>query len=440
MPALGGKPRRILEQAGWADWSRSGKLLAAVRIVNGERILELRDAEGNGPRELFRTRGGISFVRFSPDDRWIAFAHHPDLTQSMGEIRIVRPDGTVSRALTPRLETAWGLDWNPRTGEIWFTGKQGPQNLLWAVTTGGRRREVYAFPEQLVLQSIQPGSNRCLLTSWQQRGVMMVQSDAGPARDMSWLGYTRITDLSPDRKRLLFVDDGPTDRSTGAYIRSIEGGDAVKLSDSEPGRFSPDGKWVIGLTRNFPRKLSLFPVEAGASRVLETLGLEVAADPSFLDGDTVLFVGAANGARHVWRIRTDGSGLTLVGAQDCDLPQPNPALDALVCEGGPGNRAIFVYPMDGGPGRKLHEISGERRFWYARFNSRGDRIFAVTNDREFFTLDAQTGKVLAQETLPAPLQEGYSALIDAIFDSDARTRAYSFNVYASHLYLATGLR
>ena len=439
MPALGGKPRRILEQAGWADWSHSGKLLAAVRNAQGERILELRDADGNQPRELFRTRGGISFVRFSPDDRWIAFSHHPNVAESNGEVRIVRPDGTSARTLTPNLETCWGLDWNPLTGEVWFTGYQGSRNLLWAVTTGGRRREVYTFPEQLVLQSIQPESNRCLLTSRQQRGVLMVRSDATPGRDMSWLGYTRITDLSPDRKRLLFVDVGPTARSSGAYIRSIDGGDAVKLSDWEPGRFSPDGSWIVGITTTSPTQLALFPVEAGASAVLKTPGME-ATDPSFLDADTILFVGAANGVRRVWRIRTDGGGLSLVGAQDCDLPQPNPTRNALVCEGGPGNRAIFVYPMDGGPGRKLYEISGPRRFWYARFNTGGDRIYAVASDREFFTLDAQTGKVIAQETLPPPPQEGHSELIDATLDSDAAVQAYSLNLYASRLYLASGLK
>ena len=439
MPALGGKPRRILEQASWADWSRSGKLLAAVRHTGGERILELRDADGNGPHELFRTRGAISFVRFSPDDQWIAFTHHPDVSESAGEVRIVRPDGTSARALTPVLEKCWGLDWNPRTGEIWFTGSQGSQNLLWAITTGGRRREVYAFTDQLVLQSIQPESNRCLLTSQKLRGVLLVRSEAIPARDMSWMRYTRITDLSPDRKRLLFYEDGTTARSGGAYIRPIDGGDAVKLSDWEPGRFSPDGKWIVGLTKDSPSRLTLFPVEAGASRVLETPGMQ-AADPSFLDADTMLFVGAANGVRRVWRIRTDGSGLSLVGAQDCDLPQPNPARNAFVCEGGTGNRAIFVYPMDGGPGRKLHELSGGRRFWYARFNGRGDRIYAVASDREFFTLDAQTGRVLAQETLPPPLEEGYSELIDATLDSEASIQAYSLNLYASHLYLASGLR
>jgi hypothetical protein len=439
MPALGGKPRRILDQAGWADWSRSGKLLAVVRHANGERILELRDADGTQPRELFRTRGAISFVRFSPDDRSIAFAHHPEVTQSGGEVRIVGLDGKSARAVTPEIDSCWGLDWNARTGEIWFTGTQGHRSFLWAVTAAGRRREVYTFPEQLVLQSIQPASNRCLLTSEQQRGVLIVRSAGGPARDLSWLSYTRVTDLSPDRKRLLFVEEGPTPRTSGAYVRSIDGGDAVKLSDWLPGRFSPDGNWVVGLTNELPRQLALFPVEAGASRLLATPGME-ASDPSFLDADTILFVGTASGARRVWRIRTDGSGLSPVGAPDCDFPQPNPGRNALVCEGGPGNRAIFLYPMDGGPGRKLHELSGARRFWYARFNARGDQIFAVASDREFFTFDAQTGRVVAQEILPTPQQEGYSELIDAIFDADAATQAYSLNVYASHLYLASGLR
>src|SRR6185369_1626152 len=44
-PSLGGKPRRILDNAGWADAAKNGQFLVAVRDLGAERVLELRTAE-----------------------------------------------------------------------------------------------------------------------------------------------------------------------------------------------------------------------------------------------------------------------------------------------------------------------------------------------------------------------------------------------------------
>ena len=74
-PSLGGKPRRILDNAGWADVAGNGRFLAVVRDLGAERVLEIRSAEGALQRTLFRTSGVIWFARISPDDKNVAFVH-----------------------------------------------------------------------------------------------------------------------------------------------------------------------------------------------------------------------------------------------------------------------------------------------------------------------------------------------------------------------------
>ncbi|HEY7368995.1 MAG TPA: protein kinase [Thermoanaerobaculia bacterium] len=436
MPALGGRPRPILAEAAWADWSRSGELLAAVRNAGGERVLELRDAEGGNAKELFRTRGSISSVRFSPDDAWIAFIHHPDVQATTGEVQIAAREGGARRVLTG-LQPSLGLDWNDRTGEVWFTTTESGHGVLKAVRPSGRLRVIDSFPDQFILQSIQPGSGRALFTSAKLRGALIVFKNGQP-RDMSWLDYTRVTDVSPDGKTVLFFDRGPTTKTWGTWIRPIDGGEAVRLGSWEPGRFSPDARRIVGISQDAEDngQLVLFPVGAGDSQPLPTPNLS-AEEPTFAGPDRILFVGTREGKPQVWTIRTDGSELRALGAPDCALPRPSPSLQSFVCEGGP---ALFVYPMEGGPGRKIFEHPAGKRLWYARFDSSGERLFAVGADRKFFTLDATSGRVLREETLPVPKSLGYAELIDASVDPEGSIVVYSLNVYSSQMYSVSGLR
>ncbi|HEY7862858.1 MAG TPA: hypothetical protein VIE39_04325, partial [Thermoanaerobaculia bacterium] len=255
------------------------------------------------------------------------------------------------------------------------------------------------------------------------------------------LDFSRVTDISPDLKSILFFDRGPTPKTWGSWIRPIDGGEALRLGGWEPGRFSPDGRWIVGILEDSEGngQLVLFPVGAGDSRPIPTPGL-AAEEPSFAGPDGILFVGTRDGKRQVWTVRTDGSQPRALGAPDCALPQPSPSLRSFVCEGGPAFATLFVYPMDGGAGRRLYEHPSGRRLWYARYDSTGGRIFAVAADRKFVTLDAATGRVLREETLPVPKSLGYAELIDASLDAEGAIVAYSLNVYSSQLYSVSGLR
>jgi eukaryotic-like serine/threonine-protein kinase len=441
-PALGGKPRRLMERAGWADWAKKGNFLVVVRDLGAERVLEVHDAGGAQPRTLFSTRGGIVFVRISPDEKDVAFIHHPSFYDDAGEVRVSGVDGSGSRALTGRFERCTGLDWNHRTEELWFTASRTPyDSVLMAVAPTGRPRPLHVLPDFFALQSVAPAGDRCLLIWRESRLRLIVRAAGGAPRDFSWMGWTLVKDVSPDEQSVLFYDGGTTEKASGVWIRSLDGGDAVRLGDGEPGGFSPDGRFVVATTRPLtgPSQLVLIPVAAGNPRQLTSSDADH-SQPSFAGPDLLLFVRSRGGDREVWTMKTDGGGARPLGAANCGVPSADPSATRFVCAGGEDNRAVFLYPMERGPGQKLIELPPGAAFLYARWSASGDRVMAVTTDRRLFTLDAAKGKVLSEETLPLPGSAGFGPVLSAAVSADGSVQAYTALRSSSGLYLMGGLR
>jgi Tol biopolymer transport system component len=440
-PALGGRPRRILDGAGWADFAPKSRFLVVVRDLGADRVLELRSAEGALQRTLFRTSGAIWFARVSPDEKRVAFMHYPFRLDSAGEVHVAAIDGSGSKPVTQRFEQCQGLDWDAKTGEVWFTASIGTANAsstLWTVGRSGKPRSRYVLPDSFRLQSVSAGGDRLLLTSERERVNLTVRRARENPRDFSWLGWTLVRDISPDGKTVLFYDQGPTEKTAGIWTRPLAGGDAIRLGEGYPGTFSPDGRWVVGVTRPLsgPAELILIPVEAGRTHRLSIGGAHVSA-PSYAGPSTLLFVRAEKGASEVWRIETDGTGARSLGAAGCDLPMASPSRSSFVCVGPEG--ALFIHSMSDRSGRKLYQLAGGGKFIYARWNAAGDRIFAVTRDRRVLTIDSSTGSLVREETLPlAASVQG--RLLEAALDADAGVQAYSVIQKSADLYLASGIR
>jgi Tol biopolymer transport system component len=446
-PSLGGRPRRILDNAGWADVAGNGRFLAVVRDLGADRVLELRSAEGELQRTLFRTSGAIWFARISPDDKKVAFVHYPFRLDNTGEVQVAAIDGSGSKALTRRFERCAGLDWSAKTGEIWFSASTQTAyggGALWTVNPSGKLRSRYVLPDFFTLQSVSGSGDRFLLTSQQERIDLTVRRGAEDPHDLSWLGWTLICDISPDGKTALFYDSGPTEKTSGVWIRPIEGGDATRLGEGYPGKFSPDGRWVVAVTRPLSGapQLILIPVEAGGVRRLPTSAGNVSA-PSFAGPSTLLFVRSEKGVSEVWTMETDGSGARSLGAAGCDMPIASPSGSSFLCvkgEKGERRRSLFLYSIKSGPGRKLYELPNDGDFVYARWSATGDRIFGVTKNRRLLTLDSSTGTLLREEAISLAGTTGQARLIAAALDAEAATRAYSILRTSSDLYLASGIR
>jgi Serine/threonine protein kinase len=443
-PSLGGRPRRILDNAGWADVAGNGRFLAVVRDLGAERVLELRSAEGALQRTLFRTSGAIWFARISPDDKEVAFVHYPFRLDSTGEIQIAAIDGSGSKALTRRFERCAGLDWSAKTGEIWFSASTRTaygSGTLWTVSPSGKLRSRYVLPDFFTLQSVSGSGDRFLLTSQREGIDLTVRRGAEDPHDLSWLGWTLIRDISPDGKTALFYDGGPTEKTSGVWIRPLEGGDATRLGEGFPGKFSPDGRWVVAVTRPLSGapQLILIPVEAGGVRRLPTSVGNVSA-PSFAGPSTLLFVRSEKGVREIWTMETDGSGARSLGGAGCDMPIASPSGSSFLCLKGERRRSLFLYSIKSGPGRKLYELPNDGDFVYARWSATGDRIFGVTRNRRLLTLDSSTGTLLREEAILLAGTTGQERLIAAALDAEAATRAYSIIRTSSDLYLASGIR
>ncbi len=106
VPSIGRLPRELEESVESADWSPAGDL-AMVHRRGGSWVLEF-------PRGtiLFRTKGWISDPRFSPKGDRIAFLHHPEATDDMGEVVVTDLAGR-NTTLSSRWPTTAGLAWSP---------------------------------------------------------------------------------------------------------------------------------------------------------------------------------------------------------------------------------------------------------------------------------------------------------------------------------------
>ena len=379
-------------------------------------------------------------MRFSPKADLVAFIHHPSRYDDGGEVRIVRTDGSGSRALTPRFERCVGLAWNRRSGDVWFTGsRSGTYNsTLWRATVSGQLRAVESFPDFFVLQDVSSAGDRFLAVSNAGGTEMLIRRPTGAAKVLTWLGSSMISDISPDGKNLLFTDAGATEKAQGIWMRSPDGGEAVRLGSGGFPRFSPDGRSMIALTPllSGPQQLVLLSAETGATRQLTTSDATVST-PTFAGSKTLLFVRSHGGTSEVWRMDTDGSNERSLGADGCILPIADPAAVSFVCRGGNEPGALYIFPMERGPGRKLVDLGPNGALIYMRWNTRGDEIYAVTEDRLLLSIDPSSGVVDSRKSLDLGEEYVNDTLLAVALDGDASLQAYSLDRFSSGLYVAS---
>src|SRR5713101_1928816 len=122
----------------------------------------------------------------------------------------------------------------------------------------------------------------------------LVASVAGEERerDLSWLDFSRPSDLSLDGKTVLFTESGAGAGPTPVvFVRRTDGSPAVRLANGSGVALSPDAQWVA--TRSVDGKtLTVMPIGPGRARALDTGGLTVLPFGAWLPDGTGLVVSA----------------------------------------------------------------------------------------------------------------------------------------------------
>ena len=260
-------PREIQEDVQWADWAPDGEHLAIVRDVGVRNRLEFPIG-----KVLYETSGWISHPRVSPNGDLVGFVDHPVRPDDGGTVAIVNRAGR-KMTLTPLFTTLQGLAWSPDGREIWFTSAAA----LHAVTVSGRQRLVARAPGAITLQDISRDGRVLLNHGDWQRGMMGLARGERKERDLSWLDYSLVNDLSADGRTVAFWESGEgAALGPSVYVRSTDGSPAVRLGEGALPTLSPDGNRVLALVHlTSEPQLVLYTVGAGQPRPLSRDSLNV---------------------------------------------------------------------------------------------------------------------------------------------------------------------
>jgi Tol biopolymer transport system component len=274
----------------------------------------------------------------------------------------------------------------------------------------------------------------------QRKGLLARAPGQATERDLSWLDWAHVADISADGSVLLFTEAGSGGGSDqSVYLRKTDASPAIRLGDGTAQGLSPDGKWALAILQS---KVVLLPTGAGESKTVTDASIACRAAKWFPDGKRIMIVAqeAGHGVRtYVLRVDTgrpeaitpEGTTGTLISPDGLRLIASN-------------QRGVFsLFPLEGS--RETHPIAGlapgdqpiqwsaDGRSIYVRRDVEGTPTVRV------FRLDLSTGAVaLWKDFVPDPSRE--AAILPIVLTRDGSSYAYTYNRYTSDLYLVTGLR
>jgi Tol biopolymer transport system component len=432
-------PRELATDVQWADWSPDGSAIAIVREVNQRNQLEYPIG-----RVIYQTVGWISHPRVSPDGDSVAFLDHPLPRDDGGTVAIVDKAGK-KRTLTGAFASSYGLAWRPDGSEIWFTAaKVGANRALHAVPPSGGERLIARVTQSLTVQDVSRDGRALVSHDSIRIGIQGRSSAEEKERELAWLDWSTLFDISADGKRILFSETGEgSGPGYSAYIRGIDGSPPVRLGEGVGLSLSPDGKWAVAITAKAdPPQLVLYPTGAGEKKVLPIGKLAVEASAGFLAGGKRMVFGASEPERGTRLFVIDLAG----GAPKALTPEGYRALSCGVSPDGKSvvvagpDRKRYLYPIDGGEPVSIPGLEPEDT--PARWSADGRFLYVYRREAlpaRVFRLEIATGrKELWKELMPAD-GAGVVDLSPVLPAPDGLSYVYGYLRTLSDLYLLDGV-
>ena len=292
VPLGGGAPKAWLTDVTMADWAPDGKELAAV--THDGTVVELPP----GTR-LWESKRAVQALRVSPSGRHIALA---ETNGGYGDTTFIVLDRSGRQvAATKKWRFGVGLAWRS-VHELWLGASEaGFANSLWAMDLSGRVRPIARMPGAVDVADVAPDRRALVIRGSATSQIAGLFPGDGHERDLTWLDFSYLNDISSDGRMILFSEFGDASGTHGAvYIRKTDGSPAVRLGDGSGVNLSPDGKWALA-TQDFEGKtLVALPTGPGEPAFVSLGALQDVSTKRaswFPDGSRFVVTGAEKGRK-----------------------------------------------------------------------------------------------------------------------------------------------
>ncbi|HXJ86081.1 MAG TPA: protein kinase [Candidatus Binatia bacterium] len=445
VPLAGGTPREIAEDALGADWTADGSEMAVIREVSGKYRIEF--PRGKVIYESDRTP---AYVRISPQGDAVAFAEFYNVDGDAGWVVIVDRKGKEKLRRGPFISVE-GVAWSPSGDEVWAaaTTTEGWANAILGFGPNKKDRVVLRLPGITRLHDVsRDGQLLISKESWRSGLQFRGQGDA-KERDLAWLDYAALHDLSSDGKEIAFDDWGSAAGATGlGYLRKTDGSPAVKLGTWGQAVFSPDGSRVLVFDQSSlgSVKFDILPTGVGEPQSLSPNHMQQAASPGWMpDGKSIYFAGADGQG---WRmyLQDDGGGSPRAVTPLISVKR-NHSESHLVS---PDGKFIFardvnergkLYPIDGGEPRSIPGWTPEDM--WVTWGTDGQSAYIYDDDKtsaRLYRLNLSSGKREQIRTLAPSDADGVTAVLNVRMTADGKTYAYSYDRELSELFVVAGVK
>ncbi|MGA8492239.1 MAG: protein kinase [Terriglobales bacterium] len=297
-------PKPEIENIQAADFTPDGSALAIVRYMPADQMCQLEYPIG---KVLYREQL-VDNLRFSADGRYLAFIGHDNPSDDRGTAIILRSTGEKVAA-SPLYESAQGLAWSASGDEVWISSPL-ESGEIHALKVSGKIREPLAVPGRLHLEDISVRGQLLVEQGIARRGIVLSSSNGHSERDLSWLDFGYLRDISRDGKTILFEEEGSESQNYQIFVRDVDGSPAVPIGEGYGLAISRDKHWALGEKLTEPNdEIWLLPVGPGEARRMTPANLSPFVAASFLsDSKRIVYVAAEDGHRpRTWLQDIDSS-------------------------------------------------------------------------------------------------------------------------------------
>jgi len=437
VPLAGGAPREVLDNTEAAAWTPDGSDLAVVHYADGTDRLEFPIGH-----VLYETSGWIGSPRFSPKGDMIAFTDHPLANDDGGSVDVVDLAGKV-KTLSYGWVSVRTLAWKS-ADEIWFSGTpDAASGEAHAVSLTGKQRLILRTPGPFDLEDI-AADGRVLLDHESERaGILALAPGQKTERELGWLDWSVVRDISNDGKFILFIEAGEAGGAEYAtYVRPTDGSPAVRISNGHAASISPDSKWVMTYDNAHPAVMRLYPIGPGEPKSIDLKNFSVAYSCWFPDGKRMLVVASEPGhAMRLYELDPPNTTLRPITAEGTGTQWNTISPDSRYVAVLDANDKMFIAPIAGGDPRLVPNAEpGEIPI---RWSNDPQWIFVAKPTQiptKVYRLNVEDGKRELWMTLSPADRTGLDTTSSLRMTPDGKSYAYSYERFISELYLATKVR